>query len=202
MKADFLCVTSPNASHRLVLLHGWGADAEDLMPLGEELISQMQRKIELLSFRAPDEHPLGQGRQWYELFPAKWDSVPNSVKKLRSRLTALSNSQIPLQRTVVFGFSQGGAMAIASGCDLPIAGIIGCSAYPHPNWIPPENSPSVLLTHGKNDEIVPFSGSEKLFKSLKLKNTEVELIPFEGAHEIPLKVIPSLQKTLNRWFSN
>jgi hypothetical protein len=45
---------------------------------------------------------------------------------------------------VLFGFSQGGAMALDSGCALPIAGLISCSGYPHPNLgSPTATSPCV-----------------------------------------------------------
>ena len=70
MITDFVRQTSPGAMHRVVLLHGWGADMHDLIPLGEELLRRQNIPIELISLNAPGKHPSGVGRQWYDLFPS------------------------------------------------------------------------------------------------------------------------------------
>ena len=46
---DLICIEQPQATHRLVLLHGWGADAEDLIPLGRDLIENNGINFELIS---------------------------------------------------------------------------------------------------------------------------------------------------------
>ena len=122
---------------RLVLLHGWGATAADLQPLGEQLAAQHPEPLDIVCLEAPEPHPQPGGRQWYGLFPSDWDAVPNAVQQLTTRLLGLSRDGIPLERTVLFGFSQGGAMALSCGCSLPLAGVISCSGYPHPDWQPP-----------------------------------------------------------------
>ena len=55
------------AARRLVLLHGWGADADDLLDLGQELVDAT---VSVVALRAPQAHPGGFGRQWYPLSPA------------------------------------------------------------------------------------------------------------------------------------
>ena len=104
-----------------------------------------------------------------------------------------------MEKTVLLGFSQGGAMAIASGISLPLAGLIGCSAYPHPNWIPKRVSPPLLLTHGSKDEIVPLEASKRIIKAMKENKLDAQLIIFEGGHQIPLELIPSIQSSLQKW---
>ena len=91
-------------------------------------------------------------------------------------------------------------MALASGCALPFAGLIGCSAYPHPAWGPPRERPPVLLSHGTTDEVVPYLASQELLRSLKKSQIEVELTSFEGGHEIPRELIPRIQLALTKWF--
>ncbi|WP_269622340.1 alpha/beta hydrolase [Prochlorococcus marinus] len=185
MEEDFFCITSEFATHRLILLHGWGADADDLLPLGENLANLLEKKIEIISLRAPEMHPQGFGRQWYGLFPADWKAAKNAINDLLIRLKTLNDSRIPLDKTVLLGFSQGGAMALAVGCELPLAGLIGCSAYPHPDLNVPKNSPLVFLSHGQFDEIVPIEASRKLLKLFEKQNNLVEFHCFDGGHEIP-----------------
>ena len=127
---------------RLVLLHGWGANGADLKPLGDRLARECSKALEVVCLEAPELHPdQPGGRQWYGLFPAQWDAVPAAIERLKAQLQSLSSSGLGLERTVVFGFSQGGAMALEGGCALPIAGLISCSGYPHPNWAPPQQHP-------------------------------------------------------------
>ena len=199
MKEDFLRFGSKGASFRLVLLHGWGADADDLIPIGQELIRCDGRSFELISLSAPHPHPAGTGRQWYGLFPPAWDSVPSEEHELQDRLKAIASEEIPLSKTVLFGFSQGAAMALATGCRLPFAGIIACSAYPHPDWKPPMKTPPILLLHGKNDEIVPIMASFKLKEQFTKNQSKTELISFDGGHEIPKTLIGKMRLTLQDW---
>ena len=34
---EFVSISSQTATHRLILLHGWGADADDLLIFGNEI---------------------------------------------------------------------------------------------------------------------------------------------------------------------
>ena len=99
MKKDFICLECENPTHRLILLHGWGADAEDLIPLAEELVKSLNVRFELIFFRAPEPKPDGIGRQWYGLFPADWSSVPGAIKNLKERFQKLDLIRIPLSKT-------------------------------------------------------------------------------------------------------
>ena len=74
------------AERRLVLLHGWGADADDLLELGLELVDG-EEGVDVVALRAPGLHPAGAGRQWYPLAPAPdWAALPAARHGLRERL--------------------------------------------------------------------------------------------------------------------
>ena len=159
---------------------------EDLLPLGEELVNATNIPWELISLRAPHDHPTGQGRQWYGLFPPDWQAVPNAVASLKLRLLGLAlNTEISIEKTFLLGFSQGAAMAISAATELPLAGVVSCSGYPHPSWMSPSIRPPVLLSHGKNDQVVPLEASRKLLSILKTSLVQVDILIFEGNHEIP-----------------
>ena len=148
---------------RLVLLHGWGATKDDLTPLGEHLANSHRRELEVISLEAPEQHPDGIGRQWYGLFPPDWQAVPQAASALRARIQQMVSPDYPLERTVLLGFSQGGAMALDAGCQLPLAAVISCSGYPHPDWVPRRDHPPVLLLHGSDDEVVPARAASTRF---------------------------------------
>ena len=38
MNHEYVSIGSQNSSHRIILLHGWGADTDDLLPLGKAII--------------------------------------------------------------------------------------------------------------------------------------------------------------------
>jgi phospholipase/carboxylesterase len=199
MAADLICQPSAPARARLVLLHGWGADADDLMPLGQSLAEAISTPLELVALQAPQLQTQGSGRQWYGLFPADWAAVPAAVEALKERINNLSSGEIPLEATVLLGFSQGGAMAIAAGCDLPLAGLIACSAYPHPNWQAPVIRPPVLLLHGRNDDVVPYSAAVALNNDLSQGDQTCDVFSFDNGHAIPVKAQAEMKKALKRW---
>ena len=184
---------------RLVLLHGWGADAEDLLPLGDGLAALSSLPAECIGLQAPEPHPGGQGRQWYGLFPANWQAVPSATQQLRGRIEALDLETIPLSRTVLIGFSQGGAMALHVGCDMPLAGVISCSGYPHPSWQPPSTRPPVLLLHGLDDDVVPAAAAEKLRELLSGDSNPCELKTFSGGHTIPAEAQTAMAEAIRSW---
>ncbi len=200
MDNELVCLNTTDPSHRLILIHGWGADAEDLIPIGEKLKFHLQKKVEIISLRAPYLHPQGIGRQWYPLFPPDWSSVPLEIEKLKLRIRNIASQNIPLEKTAILGFSQGGAMALASGSQLPMAGLICCSAYPHPNWSPSLELPPIFLTHGVHDEVVPPLAIDHIKEALKNNHNDLEIELFDGGHEIPEPLFHKFQIFLSKWF--
>jgi len=187
------------ASRRLVLLHGWGADADDLLDLAQELVDA---EVSLVALRAPWPHPAGMGRQWYDLQLPEWPELPVARQQLRARLLALGAS-VPLEATALLGFSQGGAMALDVGCGdaagaegLPLASLVSCSGYPHPGWLPRRPRPAVLLTHGQQDPVVPYAASGALETMLREVGGKVERLGFSGGHGIDPSLFAAIRAAL------
>ncbi len=190
--SDALALGPAVASRRLVLLHGWGADADDLLDLGLELVGPA---VSVVALRAPDGHPAGIGRQWYGLSPApEWDQLPEARRDLRRRLQELA-ATVPLEATALLGFSQGAAMAIDAASDLPLAALIACSGYPHPDWQPDPRTP-VLLTHGREDPVVTPAASEELERRLRAAGGAVRRMEFAGGHGIDPSLFPAMRDFL------
>ena len=198
---EYVSISSQTAKHRIILIHGWGADAEDLLPLGKEIIELTKVDFEVLSLRASGSHPNNIGRQWYSLYPPDWDEAENEVNQLLLSLSKLDNFKIPLKKTILLGFSQGGAMAIDVGCQLDLGLIISCSGYPHPNWKPDEKCPPILISHGLMDEVVPISASKNIFQKIKSVSKNLcELIEFDGYHQVDPNLIKSINLKIQELF--
>ena len=184
MNHEYVSIGSQNSSHRIILLHGWGADADDLLPIGKSIICNSCFEFELISLKAPNFRPNDMGRQWYSLFPPDWNEAEIAVNKLLDTLKVFDETKISLKKTVLLGFSQGGAMALDTGLRLNVGLVISCSGYSHPKWGPLKNNP-VLLSHGLHDEVVPINASREILKRLENeKNLNNELHEYNCSHTI------------------
>ena len=198
---EFVSISSQTAKHRIILIHGWGADAEDLLPIGKDIIEMSKVDFEVISLRASGLHPNNIGRQWYSLYPPDWNEAENEVSKLLLSLRKLNTCKIPLKKTILLGFSQGGAMAIDVGCRLDMGLIVSCSGYPHPKWKPEQNCPPVLISHGSTDEVVPISASKNIYQQIKsISQNFCELDEFDGNHQIDLNLIHKINLQIKELF--
>ena len=200
MHHQYVSIKSKNAKNRIILLHGWGADADDLIPVGIEITKGLNKEFEIISLRAPNARADNQGRQWYSLYPADWTEAEREVIKLKSTLIEIGNNKIPLRNTILLGFSQGAAMTIAAGSRLNLGLLVSCSGYPHPNWDKKINSP-ILLSHGKRDGVVPLAASRQLCEDLKkYSKYSCNLHEFDGVHEIDIRFIDMIISEINNIF--
>ena len=198
---EFVSITSQNATHRIILIHGWGADAEDLLPIGREINEKLRIDLEVIALRAPRLHPSGAGRQWYGLYPHDWNGAEEEVNRLLLSIKKFDVNQIPLKKTILLGFSQGAAMAIETGCKLDLGLIVCCSGYPHPNWCPDKNCPPMIISHGVMDDIVPIEASRSIYEKVNSKsNNFCELIEFDGYHQIDLNLIDIINSKIKDIF--
>ena len=202
MMTELISLNSESATNRLVLLHGWGADAQDLVPVGKLLTEGAKDSFEIVSLSAPQPHPSGSGRQWYPLYPHEWGQVPNAVLELERRLNNLCFEQIPLNKTLLLGFSQGGAMALELAIKNKFAGVFALSSYPHPEWKPLKDMPPIFLSHGNLDQVVDKEASQKTFDILKQNGNKSELYIFEGGHEISNDLIDHYRGIIKNIFLN
>ena len=199
---ELLLLNSEFATNRLVLLHGWGADANDLIPFGKLLTDGFKERFEIVSLSAPEIHPSGSGRQWYPLYPHEWEKVPNAVLDLEKRLNNLCFKDIPLSKTLLLGFSQGGAMALELATRKNFKGVFALSSYPHPEWKPSKDMPPIFLCHGKIDQVVPKEASQKSLDILLENGVESELFFFDGGHEITNDLIEYCREKIKQIFLN
>ena len=200
MHHEYVSIGSQNSSHRIILLHGWGADADDLIPVGKSIIHNSCFEFELVSLAAPSLRPNDMGRQWYSLFPPDWNEAEIAVDKLLDTLKAFDMTRISLKKTILLGFSQGAAMALDAGLRVDLGLVISCSGYSHPRWQPIKNNP-VLLSHGLQDEIVPINASRDVSIRLRNKgNAHNKLYEYNCSHTIHPDFIDVIRLKINELF--
>lgn len=187
----------------LVALHGWGANAQDLAALAPYL--------ELPSYQfifpdAPFPHPHAPGgKMWYG-FPENYgfQSYPDfnlrpDLVESRQRLTDWLQSLesitgIPLSRTILAGFSQGGAMTLDVGLHLPLAALMVLSGYLHAPIAPlNQTAPTVLMVHGRQDAVVPITAARQSRDRLTDAGVTVQYHEFDMGHEIQPLVLKIMQ---------
>lgn len=147
----------------LVLLHGRGADENDLLGLADWL----DPRLTVVSVRAP--FPLGPGYHWYDLVQIG-AAEPVSYAAARARLTAWLDTLAPAHgldpaRVYLLGFSQGAVMTAGllldpTGLKSRPAGAVLLSGYLPLDQHPPRVAGAlagvpIFIGHGRQDPLIP-----------------------------------------------
>jgi phospholipase/carboxylesterase len=167
-------VEKGQAEALVVFLHGYGADGNDLLGLSDPMAPHLPG----VAYVAPDapERCAG-GGFGYQWFPIPWlDGSPQaaadaglvaSAEDLNGFLNArLTDEGLTPDRLILVGFSQGAMMSmhVAPRRDQEVAGIVAISGrLLRPDSLAAEArvKPPVLLIHGDQDPVVPFSDMGK-----------------------------------------
>ena len=174
----------------IVLLHGLGADGNDLIGLAP-CWAPLLPHTEFLSPHAPypcDMAPYG--RQWFSLQDRSPEMMVAGVRAAAPILDAFLDDAIagrglaPSQVSLV-GFSQGTMMSLHVGLrrEKALAGIIGFSgALRTGESLAAElrSKPPVLLVHGDADPVVPFQALGAAETALKALGVPVESLVRPG----------------------
>jgi phospholipase/carboxylesterase len=158
------------ARQLVVLLHGYGADGNDLIELGRAW-QHLLPDAAFVSPHAPERcSQTPTGRQWFPLTfrdpNERWTGVIKAAPLLERFLDdELKRNNLPAGALALVGFSQGTMLALHAGLrrTTPPAAIVGYSGlFVLPNGAAPEavaaeirSRPPVLLIHGDRDDLIP-----------------------------------------------
>jgi phospholipase/carboxylesterase len=158
------------AKQLVILLHGYGADGDDLIGLGREW-ARLLPDAAFISPHAPETLPGGYfgGRQWFHLEMRGEHEWDEGTRKAHPALCAFIQEEarkagLPLGSVALVGFSQGTMMALHTGLRLPEApaAIVGFSGHlAGADRLAQEIrvKPPVLLIHGSADEVIPYQAT-------------------------------------------
>ena len=162
--------------HLVVLLHGYGADGNDLIGLAPVLTPLMPDVV----FHAPNApypcegNPFGY--QWFGISRLDPQVAAAGVRAAAPFVDAFLDDTMAAygldeSKTVLAGFSQGTMMALHVGLrrPKPLAGIIGFSgmlAAPEALGAEIKSRPPVLLVHGDSDQMIPPLMTERAAQAL------------------------------------
>ncbi|MGB2927027.1 MAG: dienelactone hydrolase family protein [Limnothrix sp.] len=188
-----------SAEYLVLMLHGWGANYQDLQPLAQAL---QLPKCRFLFPNAPFEHfQVPGGRAWYSLERQDFQGIEESRDRLSNWLVSLAEETgILPERTAMIGFSQGGAMTLDVGLQFKFAALCSCSGYLHydPSAQQGDFSPTLLI-HGAQDQVVPFQAAQQAQQKLSQIDVPIELVTFQGGHEIPNAAMVAMRAFLQKY---
>ena len=160
-----------SARQLVVLLHGYGADGDDLMALAHA----WREALPHAEFAAP-HGPLAcetapSGRQWFPMRlvgSRAFEQAPEAVlRAMGARLTdglavlaayldgELARAGLDRRSLGIVGFSQGAMMALAVGLAQGCGAVVAYSGGWPGGSVHPGGAPPVLLCHGEEDDLVP-----------------------------------------------
>jgi len=126
--------------------------------------------------------------------------MPAARKAMLAMVAQVMNgSGLPYSKLVLGGFSQGSMITTDVALRLeesPAAlAILSGTLLIEDVWKPKAKARAglpVFQSHGRRDEVLPFSGAQALQQTLTEAGLEVDFHAFEGGHEIPLPVLRGL----------
>jgi phospholipase/carboxylesterase len=206
----------------VVLLHGFGAPGDDLVPLWRTLAAPPGTRF---VFPAA---PIGLGRlymggrAWWRIdleerarrqaLGEKRDlaEVPEGLDSARAALDVFLDEvnrtlAPPPGKTVLGGFSQGAILSLdtALRSTRALAGLVLLSGthVAADEWAPrfeARRGLPVFMSHGQSDDILPFAVSDALGVTLGNKGLPVDWVQFRGGHGIPPEVDDGVSTFLRR----
>ncbi|MBI3304580.1 MAG: dienelactone hydrolase family protein [Deltaproteobacteria bacterium] len=192
----------------LLTLHGFGANALDLLGLAPYLCSG---KFLVLCPQGPLQVPLGGGAVGYGWYPfvgsGMFDirAVLAAREELQAFLAdALQRYPIDSKKLAVLGFSQGGVMAYSLGFGEPerFAALAALSSWLPQDLlsalpdVPATEQLPVLIQHGSRDELVDVGRARQSVETLRNLRVQITYREYDMGHEINARSLGDLSAWL------
>ena len=201
----------------LVLLHGFGAPAEDLVPLAFHLKLPAGTRTVCPGAPLALGMPFSDARAWSMIDLARLERLrddawsretPSGLESARAKLVALlgeceTRLGAAPERTAIGGFSQGAMLAtdVVLATDRPCAGLVVFSGtlIAEPVWaarMPARRGLRVFQSHGTEDPLLPYFVAERMRMMWEAAGADVTFVGFPGGHEIPREAVSGAERFL------
>jgi phospholipase/carboxylesterase len=216
------CVEHSTTAHprwSIVWLHGLGADGHDFAPIVPELVRPGWPGLRFVFPHAPVRAVTINGgvrmRAWYDIRSlsaledrADHAGVRESIAEVEALIAREHERGIALANIVLAGFSQGGAIALATGLrrEAGLAGIVALSTYlPMAASTRAEATPAglrtpVFMAHGSFDPVVPMAAGQHSAEALRGLGVDVAWSSYPMAHQVCAEEIADLGDWLQARF--
>lgn len=208
--------TGPAPQWSVLWLHGLGADGHDFAPIVPELLRPHWPALRFVFPHAPVRSiTINNGarmRGWYDIvsldFANRADAggIAESVAAVEALIAREQARGIPAERILLAGFSQGGAIALATGLRRrePLAGLIALSTYlPDPasaarHRVAGAERQPLFMAHGSADPVIPQAHAAASAQALQALGFAVEWHSYPMAHQVCGEEIQALGDWLDR----
>jgi phospholipase/carboxylesterase len=186
-----------------VLFHGRGADERDLYPLLDAI--DPERRLLGVTPRGPLSLPPG-GAHWYRLGGIPTPDPSTFHPTFQAASAFLDSLPVPIEQTVLGGFSQGSVMSYALGLGRPgkrPAGIVALSGFlPVVEGLELDlaglDGYPVAIAHGSLDPIIPVEFGRHAHETLEAAGADVLYREAPLPHTIDPRILPELQSFVAR----
>ena len=171
------------AKQLVVLLHGLGADGNDLFGLVPYFAAALP-DAHFVSFDAPypcDMAPMG--KQWFSLQVREEEEILKGLRNVEPILNKALDAKLKKlgleeKDLTLIGFSQGTMLSLHVSLrrEKPMAGVLGFSgALMGEKLLESElkSMPELCLVHGEQDEVVPYEAFQQAMKALQTRGLMV-----------------------------
>lgn len=203
----------------ILFFHGFGADCNDLFPLGE--IIATKQKYNWLFPNGFLEVPIGPGWTGRAWWPVDMMEIQRATERGEHRdfsnetpkgmskaydmaMEMIRQLKVPWNQIVLGGFSQGAMLATElylRAPETPKGLVIMSGTLLHQeewkNLAPARSGQRFFQSHGDMDPILGFKQAQKLETLLTQNGMKGSLLAFRGGHEIPAPVLTKIGQYLD-----
>jgi len=210
---DLNCIVIDNCDDPelvVIILHGFGADADNLAGIGESILESVSfKKIRTIFPYAPIE--LSQGSYaWWNLniqeiinnyrngdIDQVVNEIPEGLQEAREKISSLiqivqTETGLGIDKFILGGFSQGAMLSVETmlhteGFFKGICVFSGSliNAQKWTELAPSKKGQKIIQSHGTRDPIIPFVIGSRLKLLLESNGMDLDFLKFEGQHTIP-----------------
>jgi phospholipase/carboxylesterase len=202
----------------VIMMHGYGADAQDLFSLADAIPTK--KVFNYIFPEAPISIPLGPhwtGRAWWNIDMNRLQNpsadhdisteIPAELPKARKLVQDMIHDlKVPTEQIILGGFSQGGMCAVDQmimsghnykGLILLSSALINKAEY---KAVLPglKTKTPYFISHGQQDQVLKVKFSDQLHSMLSQNGHPAERYLFQGGHEIPMAILEKLGAFLDR----